>query len=145
MKNKGFTLIEMMVVLAILSIIMMSALEFLRWFNLSIAKAKKKADQIKIVQMTNPATAPGADERNFVPVLNQCIPMKGTNGVWFAKRTEARTVAFFTSSNCVAGSLGTLSALNNPTYDDTITDTFWNVSGDGTTLRVLVRKLNLKK
>lgn len=147
MRNvKGFSLLEVMAALVIMTIIMFAGLSVINSLNVAIAKASKKAREIHVIQQANPAVAPGADERNFVGVLNQCVEMKGTNGVWFAKRVDDRVVSFFqNSANCTTGGIGTLSALNNPTYDDVITDTFWNVSGDQSTLRVLVRKLNLKK
>lgn len=161
--NKGFTLIEVLIAALLLGMLMMSGMAFIKYLNIAVSKAQKKADKIQKqvqtavtvtvpspsptpVPIVNPAVEPGADERNFVGTLNQCVPLKGTNGIWYAKRIDARTVEFFQQApNCNRSSLGTLSALNNPTYDDTVTDTFWNVSGDGTTLRVLVRKLNLKK
>lgn len=140
MNNKGFTLLEMMVVVAlmgILSTMMLPAL--ISWIKVT----KTVTTKLNNANLNNPATAPGADQRTYLPTQGQCKPLAGTP--YFAKRQAAREVGFYSGSNCSFGSMGTLTAQTNPTYDDDSTNTFWNVSGDGATIRVLVRKLNLPK
>lgn len=103
-------------------------------------KVLKRVETLQLSLSKIPAAAsPGADKRIYV--TSQCTSLQ--TGNWYAKAVDARTVGFYQSPTCTTAYLGTLSALNNPTYDDTVTNTFWNVSGEGATLRVLVRMLNL--
>lgn len=136
--NKGLSLLEVLVALVISGIIMwgsMAAIKFQftasKRITNSLNKVIEKAEKLK----------PKYDERVSVGVMGQCMHIAGD---WYGKRTDARVVSFYKSSNCGAGYIGTLTALSNPTYDDTDTDTLWNVSGDGSTLRVLVLQENFK-
>lgn len=152
MKNsKGFSLLEMMVIITILGMMMWG---FNKMLVISVKQTKKITTKLETATnraldalSTNPATAPGADQRTYFPTLNQCLKLGGAvkgNTQWYAKRTDSRVVSFFkNSANCSNGGIGTLTAQTNPTYDDDVTDTFWNVSGDGSSLRIWVHKLNL--
>jgi len=134
--NKGFSLLEVLIALIISGILFWAIGSALN----GQIKVLKRVENLQISLAQIPAAAsPGADKRIYV--TSQCTSLQ--TGNWYAKAVESRTVAFYQSSTCTNGYLGTLSALNNPTYDDTVTNTFWNVSGEGPTLRVLVRILNL--
>lgn len=133
--DKGFTLIEAMVAVVILGIVIQAFIMLMSWQLKTTAKVKKTL-------AANVATAPGADQRTYLPVLNRCAKLKGTPS-WYVKRTSSTVVSFYTNTACNVGGVGTLTAQTNPTFDDDSTNTFWNVSGSGATLRVLVRQLNL--
>lgn len=152
--NKGFTLLEMLTVIIILGIFIPLIGKFVVNITRVTVRAEKAYKNLASIPKTTPspaplppAVAPGADQRTYLPTQNKCELLKGAfNSTiqWYAKRQATDVVGFYkNSTNCTTGYIGTLTAQSNPTYDDDTTNTFWNVSSAGTTLRVLVRKLNL--
>jgi type II secretory pathway pseudopilin PulG len=138
----GFTLLSVLVAAILASIIMWAITSTL---TIAIKQSKKVQNNVNTALASVPQLQQAViqcnqprDKRVYVPVLNQCVQLEQS---WYAKRTASRTVEFYQSSNCTTGLLGSLDATNNPTYDDTITNTFWNVSGQDSTLRILVRYL----
>lgn len=134
--KKGFTLIEAMATVAILSIVLVG---FMQLFTMQIKQTKKLTTKLETAQ-ANANNVLKKDKRVLFGTLNQC---KAIVGSWYGKRTDTRVISLYKSSNCSSSYVGTLTALSNPTYDDTETDTFWNVSGDGSSLRMFVMKENL--
>lgn len=155
MNRKGFTLLEMLVTMVIMGIIGMGMLTMLTG-QIKVTKTltgrlDAATNRALAAFNANPAVAPGADQRTYLAGLNVCTKLNGADRVvngqnvqWYAKRTDSRVVAFYkNSASCSSGYIGTLTAQSNPTYDDDVTNTFWNVSGEGNNLRIWVHRLNL--
>jgi prepilin-type N-terminal cleavage/methylation domain-containing protein len=146
--RKGFTILEAMASVAILSIVLCASMSFFtgqikvtKKLNTKLETATANANSACTVAINTALNNPAKkDKRVTFPILNEC---KAIVGNWYGKRTDTRVISLYKSSNCVASYIGTLTALSNPTYDDTETDTFWNVSGDGSTLRMFIMKENL--
>lgn len=151
--NKAFTLIEILAALAMLGIFLPLMGKFMINMAKSSSRAEKAYKQLASLPKTsptpNPAVDPGSDQRTYLPTQDKCTLIAGaSNGKiqWYGKRVNSEVVGFYnSSSDCKTNYVGTLTAQTNPTYDDDSTNTFWNVSSSGTTLRVLVHKLNLPK
>lgn len=138
--RKGFTLLEAMAAVSILSIVLYASMALMT-SQMKITKSlTTKLETATIAAATVSSNAANKDKRVLFSVLNEC---KAIVGAWYGKRVDSRTVSLYKSTNCSASYIGTLTALSNPTYDDTETNTFWNVSGDGTTLRMFIMKENL--
>lgn len=139
-QERGFSLLESMIVLALMAF---ASIGFVNMLNNTLKVNKQltiklnNATQAATNALSNPANK---DKRVLFPVLNEC---KALVGNWYAKRTDSRVLSIYKSNSCSINYVGTLTALSNPTYDDTETDTFWNVSGEANTLRVFIMKENL--
>lgn len=155
LNNKGLTLLEMLIAIVLMGIVGMGMNSMLigqiKVSKKITTKLEGATDRALAAFNANPAVAPGADQRTYLAGLNVCTKLNGADRVvngatvqWYAKRTDSRVVGFYkNSSNCSSGYIGTLTAQTNPTYDDDVTNTFWNVSGEGNSLRIWVHKLNL--
>jgi len=139
MNNKGFSLLEVLMALVISGFIFWATTTGI----VGQIKVLRKVQNIQTNLQLPVAISPGADKRIYVSNLNECVSLQ--TGPWHAKRQDSRVVGFYQSSDCITGYLGTLNATNNPSYDDTVTNTWWQVSGQDEALRVLVRILNLPK
>jgi prepilin-type N-terminal cleavage/methylation domain-containing protein len=135
-RQAGFSLLEALIVLTLMSL---ASVGFVNMLNTTIKVNKQLTTKLETA--TNAAlSAIGRDKRVLFPNVGEC---KALVGNWYAKRVDTRIVGIYKSNNCVANYLGTLTALSNPTYDDTETNTFWNVSGEGSSLRLFIMKENL--
>lgn len=146
MNNKGLSLLEVLVALTIAGMIGFAFNSML----LAHIKVSRKIETNLNVATDKALNAfpQGTDHRTYAPNLGQCVKLEGASNKdvqWYAKRQDTRVVGFYKdSTDCSTGYIGTLTALTNPTYDCDITNTFWNVSGDGSSIRILVHNLNIK-
>jgi prepilin-type N-terminal cleavage/methylation domain-containing protein len=132
--NSGFTMLEVMMSTVVAGIVMYAGSHMLLSSiktNIKLQKTIEKAETT-VIQL------PPTDRRVVFSTLNQC---KQVEGIWYGKRTDSRTIALYQAPGCVSNYIGTIGALTNETYDDLVTDTFWNVSGENQSLRILIRKL----
>ena len=140
--NRGITLMEIVVYMACLSIIIALMSSFFKLFNASLNRslANGQAKANKITTQVNTAVNQYATLGQleaaktqwlivYLPNLREC--KKGDAQYWVA-RTNTREVTLYTDSSCTR-SVGTLNALDNPTFENDTTKTSWGVSGGNIT------------